>query len=66
MMTKTFHGFRLWAVPRFHRPDAIFCPEASPQEQTGSPPHQFATREMEESVREEVSLRPALTRETAL
>jgi hypothetical protein len=23
MTTKTFHGFTLWAVPRFHRPEAI-------------------------------------------
>lgn len=23
MTTKTFHGFTLWAVPRFHRSEAI-------------------------------------------
>ncbi len=65
MTTKTFHGFMLWAVPRFHRSDAI-CPETKRQERTGGLLHQFVTLRLEEPVREAPAPRPALTRETAI
>jgi hypothetical protein len=60
MTTKTFHGFMLWAVPRFHRSDNI-CPEARDQKHTGGLLHQFSTPQLEEPVRET----QVLTRETA-
>jgi hypothetical protein len=64
MTTKTFHGFMLWAVPRFHRSDAI-CPEARNQERAGGLLHQFATLRQEEPANEAPAPRPVLMRETA-
>ena len=29
MTTKTLHGFTLWAVPRFHRPDVTPLPPST-------------------------------------
>jgi hypothetical protein len=64
MTTKTFHGFTLWAVPRFHRSDAI-CPEAQNQERKSGLLHQFATLKLEDQARETLAPRPALPRDPA-
>jgi len=64
MTTKTFHGFTLWAVPRFHRSVAI-CPEAQNQERKGGLLHQFATLQFEDPARETLAPRPTLALEPA-
>ncbi len=61
MTTKTFHGFTLWAVPRFHRSDAI-NPETQQQERKGGLLHQFATLQLADPARETAAQRPALPR----
>ena len=62
MMTKkTFQGFTLWAVPRFHRSDAI-CPEVQNEERKSGLLHQFATLKLEDPARETLAPPPALTR----